>query len=98
MDTEVSWIVVVMTDASHCLPTVLFPFSPLYFVSPIQPTLITCCWQGSLHRDNTIILLNNGYTIVEEYREIYSRVEITAHGRFEGLDPWDFFLWPQPTI
>jgi hypothetical protein len=25
-------------------------------------------------------------------------VEITAHGRFEGLDPWDFFLWPQPTI
>jgi hypothetical protein len=22
-------------------------------------------------------------------------MEITDQGRFEGLDPWDFFLWPQ---
>jgi hypothetical protein len=33
------------------LPTVLFPFSPLCFVSLIQPSLISCCWQGSLHVD-----------------------------------------------
>jgi len=44
---------------------------------------------------NTIILLKNGYTIGEEYREIYWRMKIIDQGRFEGLDAWDFFLWPQ---
>jgi hypothetical protein len=44
---------------------------------------------------NTIILLKNGYTIGEGYREIYWRMKITDQGRFEGLDAWDLFLWPQ---